>query len=87
MNNKEKNMKLENQMPWQFSTLGLIIGFILGIIPFMIALIGNYQFKLGYDTKELQQIYNIFIIIIGAMIGLIFISVVLTLLFAFAMAF
>ena len=83
MNNKEKNMKLENQMPWQFSTLG----FILGIIPFMIALIGNYQFKLGYDTKELQQIYNIFIIIIGAMIGLIFISVVLTLLFAFAMAF
>lgn len=87
MSKENKETSLDNQMPWQFSTTGLVIGFIIGIIPFIIALVGNYQYKCGYETNELRQVYNIFIIIIGALIGLIFISLILALLLALTLSF
>lgn len=60
-------------LPWQFSTLGMILGVILGVVPFVLSLVGNYQLKKGYNVDELKKAYNIILIISAVVIGLIII--------------
>lgn len=82
MEEKDLDVKVNEQLPWQFSTLGLVLGFFIGMIPFVIALVGNHQFKSGYDTSELKLVYNICLIIIAILLGFLLL-VMLFSLFAF----
>lgn len=83
---EEKNYDIENKvaLPWQFSTTGLIVGYFLGIIPFIIALIGNHQMKNGYDASELKTVYNICIIIMAVLLGIILFFILIMFILALA---
>lgn len=57
----EKKNKVN--LPWQFSTAGIVLGFFVGMIPALIALLGNHQIKQGKDVGELELAYNIIFIV------------------------
>lgn len=63
--------KVSKKMPWEFSTAGMVVGFFFGFAPLLIALMGNYQFKKGYDAEELRKAYKIVFIVCIILIGLI----------------
>lgn len=68
---KEKIIKAPVQkMPWQISTAGLIVGFFLGLIPLLISLLANHQYKQGKDISELIKAYNIIIIFTAIVVGI-----------------
>lgn len=61
-------------LPWQFSTLGIVLSALLSMgILLPISIIGNYQFKKGFKTNDLCKAYNILLIVISSIILLIII--------------
>ncbi|MEG0364844.1 MAG: hypothetical protein RR577_04375 [Erysipelotrichales bacterium] len=68
----EENKNTNKLMPWQFSSSGLIVGFLFGIIPFFVALLGNHQFKQGKEVDDLRVAYNVILILSIVLIGLLF---------------
>ncbi|MDF9866626.1 hypothetical protein OKW22_000179 [Bacilli bacterium PM5-3] len=69
--------------PWQFGVPGLVLGFFLGLIPFIFSLYGNYQFNQGKDVSDLKKVYNI-ILIVCAVLVLIWLIFIITMVFAAA---
>lgn len=62
---------VKNKIPWQISTTGIVIGFFIGIVPILISLLGNHQYKQGKDISELIKAYNIILIIMIALLGVV----------------
>lgn len=58
-------------LPWQFSTPGMILGLVLGVIPLVLALVGNFQIKQGYKVDELLKAYNIILILAAVLIAIV----------------
>lgn len=50
-------------LPWQFSTAGIVIGFLFGGVNLILALYGNYLFKNNKTYNEIKTAYNIIFII------------------------
>lgn len=75
MEENKEEVIIENspvrKLPWEFSTAGMVVGFFFGFAPLLIALMGNYQFKKGYEANELRKAYKIIFIICIVLIALV----------------
>lgn len=83
-----KNNINKTQLPWQFSTAGIILGFFLsGYLAISISLIGNHLHKTGRETKELKLAYNIIIAIPVILLALYFLFILFILMIAILTSF
>lgn len=71
-------------LPWQFSTLGMILGLILGVFPLALAIVGNFQFKQGYEVDELLKAYNIILILAAVLLIIVILIWFLAVVFSYS---
>jgi len=61
------------EMPWQFSAVGIVVGFFLGFIPLVIAFIGRNEIYKGRSGDDYKIVYNVIcgLFVVGVILYLI----------------